>query len=313
MRHRAWTAGIAGGIAAALTLAGGGAVWAAPPPDLSGLWTNGSLTKLERPKDLKGLVLSEAEAAAYEAKWRGKSPEIEDDVGGADSEWWELDHGLGRVRGQARSSWIVSPADGKLPYTTAAKAVNAERMTGRKGPTNNPEERGRGDRCLPGAAAGPPMLNGVYNNHFAFLQTPGALVIHAEYFNDVRIVRLEPGATHPPPGVRRWLGDSIGRWEGGTLVIETTNFTALEVDAPDRDPAADMTVTERLTRLGPGQLHYAFTVRNPARYVMPWQGEMVLQAAAGPMFEFACHEGNYSLTSMLSAARQAEAAVTAAP
>jgi hypothetical protein len=311
--HRDWTARASGGIAAAvglgLALAGAGAARAGPPsPDLSGLWSNGSLTKLERPKDLTGLVLSEAEAAAYEAKWRGKSPEIEDDVGGADSEWWELDHGLGRVRGQARTSWIVSPADGKLPYTAAAKAVNTARMAGRKGPTNNPEDRGRTDRCLPGAAAGPPMLNGVYNNNYTFLQTREALVIHAEYFSDLRIVRLEPGAKHPPPAVRRWLGDSIGRWEGATLVIETTNFTPLEVDAPNGDPAADMVVTERLTRLGPTQLHYAFTVRNPARFIMPWQGEMVMQTAAGPMFEYACHEGNYSMTSMLAAARQAEAA-----
>lgn len=322
MRHRDWTVRAVGGIAAAvglgLGLAAAGAAGAAragpPPPDLSGLWSNGSLTTLERPKDLKALVLTEAEAAAYEAKRRGKPPEIEDDVGGADSEWWELDHGLGRVRGQARTSWIVSPADGKLPFNAAAKAVNTARMAGRKGPTNNPEERGRSDRCLPGAAAGPPMLNGVYNNNFTFLQTREALVIHAEYFSDLRIVRLEPGAKHPPPTVRRWLGDSIGRWEGATLVIETTNFTPLEVDAPPGgDPAADMVVTERLTRLGPTRLHYAFTVRNPARFIMPWQGEMVMQTAAGPMFEYACHEGNYSMTSMLAAARQAEAAAKAGP
>ena len=309
MGRRVGVAQRAGGLAAIIALAGITAQ-AAPRPDFSGLWSNGSLTTLERLKDLKALVLTEAEAAAYEAKWRGKAPPIEDDVGGADSEWWESDHGLGHVRGQACTSWIVSPADGKLPFTAAATDQNAVRKTKRKLPLDNPEDRGRSDRCLPGAAAGPPMLNGTYNNNFTFLQTQDALVIQAEYFSDVRIVRLDSGTRHPPKSVRRWLGDSIGRWEGATLVIETTNFTALEIDAANGDAGADMTVTERLTRLGPDEMFYAFTVRNPARFVMPWQGEMVMRTAKGPMFEYACHEGNYSLRSMLSAARQAEAATT---
>ncbi len=304
MRRSVGVASLAGVLAVTLT---GPVARAAPPPDLSGLWTNQSLTTLERPKDVKALVMTPAEAAAYEAKWRGKPPPIEDDVGGADSEWWETDAGLARIRGQARTSWIVAPADGKLPFTAATKARNTARVARRKLPMDNPEDRGRSDRCLPGAAAGPPMLNGAYNDNYTFLQTRDALVIHAEYFSDLRIVRLDPGAKHPPKSVRRWLGDSIGRWEGATLVIETTNFTALEVDPLDGDPAADMTVTERLTRLGPDEIFYAFTVRNPARFVMPWQGEMVMRTTKGPMFEYACHEGNYSLRSMLSAARQAEA------
>jgi hypothetical protein len=298
-------------LAALIALTGTTAL--AAPPDFSGLWTNQSLTTLERPKDLKALVLTPAEAQAHEAKWRGRPPVIEDDVGGTDSEWWEMGEALARIRGQARTSWIVAPADGKLPFSAAAAARNAARTARRKLPMDNPEERGRTDRCLPGTTAGPPMLNGLYNNNFTFLQTRDALVIHAEYFSDVRIVRLDPGARHPPKSVRRWLGDSIGRWEGATLVIETTNFTALEVDAPDGDAAADMTVTERLTRLGPSEIFYAFTVRNPARFVMPWQGEMVMRTTKGPMFEFACHEGNYSLRSMLSAARQAEAEAAPPP
>ena len=305
MKRRRLTTCFAGWLALVGSLAGTTSR-GAPRPDLSGLWTNGSLTTLERPKDLKALVVTEAEAAAYEAKWRGKAPPIEDDVGGADSEWWETDDGLARIRGQARTSWIVAPADGKLPFTAAATDQNAARKTKRKLPLDNPEGRGRTDRCLPGAAAGPPMLNGVYNNNYTFLQTRDALVIQAEYFSDVRIVRLDPGARHPPKSVRRWLGDSIGRWEGATLVIETTNFTALEVDAANGDTGADMMVTERLTRLGPDEIFYAFTVRNPARFVMPWQGEVVMRTTKGPMFEFACHEGNYALRSMLSAGRQAD-------
>ncbi|MBL8773018.1 MAG: hypothetical protein JNK30_16670 [Phenylobacterium sp.] len=279
----------------------------AAPPDLGGLWTSGSLTPLERPKDFKALTISEPEARAYEARRRNQPPPIEDDVGGADSEWWETDEPLQRVRGQPRTSLIVSPADGKLPFTAAAAARNKDRTARRKLTTDNPEDRGRGDRCLPGALAGPPMINGVYNNNFRIVQTRDHLVIQAEYLGDVRIVRLDPRARRGPPHVRRWLGESIGHWEGDTLVIVTTNFTATEVDAPDGDPAADAVVIERLTRLGPDRLGYAFTVRNPSLYVMPWQGEMELRTTAGPLFEVACHEGNYALRSMLAGSRQAEA------
>ena len=289
------------------------AVPARAAPDFTGLWSNNSLTSLTRPDDFKTLVVPEAEAKAYEAKHRGKPPEgdPDDKVGGVESEWWETDVGLLRIRGQARSSQIVSTPDGKLPYTAATKAANKARSARRKIDFDNPESRSRSERCVSTEAAGPPMLNGGYNDNYQFVQTRDRLAIWAEYLSSLRIVRLEPGARHPPLSVRFKMGDSIGRWEGRTLVIETTNFTRGEL-GPLATPDSDMIVVERLTRLSPTSLHYAFWVRNPAEFIQPWQGELIFNAAKGPIYEFACHEGNYALPSMLAGGRQAEARARAA-
>lgn len=284
---------------------------AAGAPDLNGIWSNNSLTSLERPESLKALVATEAEAATYEKAHLGKPPEIPDDeVGGAASEWWDTDIGLARIRGQARTSWLVAPQNGQLPITAAAKAAGKARSARRKVDFDNPESRGRGERCLSVDAAGPPMLNGGYNDNYQIVQTVSDIAIMAEYMHDVRIVRL--GAErHPPSELRFSMGDSTGHWDGETLVIETTNFTAAEVDAPDGDPAATMRVVERFTRTAPDELTYDFIVENRASFSQSWRGELVFHRTKGPIFEFACHEGNYSLTHELAAARQADAAAKA--
>jgi hypothetical protein len=281
-------------------------------PSLDGTWSNASLTQLDRPDDFKTLVVPEAEAAAYEKAHRGKPPTIPDDtVGGAESEWWETDVGLARIRGQARTSWIVAPADGQLPFTAAAKAANKARSTRRKTDFDNPESRGLGERCLSTEASGPPMLNGGYNDNYLIVQTPDQIAIMTEYMHDLRIVRLG-NVRHPPKEVRVWMGDSIGRWDGDALVIETTNFTAAEVRAPDGDATADMRVVERITRVSPTELHYAFMVQDPKSFVQSWRGEVSFRATGARIFEFACHEGNYSLTHELAGARQQEEAAAAA-
>ena len=287
--------------------------WGAPSFD--GLWDNNTLTEFERPEAFKSLVISEAEAAAFEAKRRGKPPEIPNDtVGGSTSEWWETDVGMTRIRGQVRTSWIVSPADGQLPFTAAAKAANKARSARRKIDFDHPESRGASERCIASDAAGPPMVNAAYNNNFQFVQTPDALAIWSEYHSNVRIIRLAPGAVHPAKSIRRVNGDSIGHWEGETLVVDTTNFTAREVGGDGKDLNADMQVTERLTRLSDDVFAYAFTVHDPADFIQPWLGEAVFRRSKGPIYEVACHEGNYALPSMLSAARQAEAqGLAAAP
>ena len=277
------------------------------PPDLTGLWSNASLTDLERPDDFKALVASEAEAAAYEKAHRGKVPDIgekDNDVGGPQSEWWETDVGLARIRGQARTSWIVSPADGKRPFTPAAKAQRKLLRERRLTPPQNPEDRDLDERCL-GVAAGAPLQNGGLNDNLQFVQTPDRLVIYAEWMHDVRIVRIG-AAAHPPPAVRVAGGDSIGHWESGTLVVETTNFPAAEVLAPDGDARPDMRVVERFTRVSPTEITYAFSVSNPARFSQTWQAEMPLHPANGRIFEYACHEGNYGLANMLTSARRLE-------
>jgi len=277
-------------------------------PDLQGLWSNASLTQLERPDELKRLAPTDAETKAYETAHVGKPPtDPEDTVGGAQSEWWDWDEGLARIRGQVRSSWIVSPADGKVPYTAAAKAFHKARHMRRKVDFDNPEGRSQDERCLSTDAIGPPLQNGGYNDNFQFVQTRDRLAIMAEYMHDVRIVRLG-AAGHPPPSLRQRMGDSIGRWEGETLMIETTNFTPEEVDDPKGDPAADMKVVERITRISPKALYYEFSVSSPAVYIQTWKGEMVFHPTKGAIYEFACHEGNYAMEGMLRGGQRQSAA-----
>lgn len=308
----ALTCGLVLGLALAPTVTRGAA---AKHPDFSGLWSNASLTGLEREDDFKTLSVPVADAAAYEKKHRGKPPEAppgEDDVGGVQSEWWETDVGLARIRGQIRSSWIVSPADGKQPFTQAAKAGMKARRDRRKVDFDNPEGRTTDERCMNTDAAGPPLQNGGYNDNYQFVQTPGELAISAEYMHDVRVVRIG-GAGHPPTSMRMHMGDSIGRWDGETLVIETTNFTPPEVDPLHPDTTGDMRVVERLTRLASGEILYGFQVTDPARYTQTWVGEMVFHATPGPIYEFACHEGNYGLTNILAGARHQEAVKATGP
>jgi hypothetical protein len=277
-------------------------------PDLEGLWSTSSLTELERPKELKTLVVSEAEAAAFEKERRGRPPPFEDDkIGAATSEWWETDVGLARIRGQVRSSWIVSPADGQLPFTEAATAANKARGERRKVDMDNPESRSLGERCLDATSAGPPIVNSPYLSFVQIVQTADHVVLLGEYDHTYRIVRLKD-ERRPPPEVRRWNGDSVGHWEGQTLVIETTHFTAQEVDAPNKDPKADQRVVERITRTSPTQLHYEYIVDQPESFIQSWRAEMVMNASKAPVFEFACHEGNYGLENILAGGRQQDAA-----
>ncbi len=284
--------------------------WGAP--SLDGAWTNRSLTSLQRPDEFKTLIPTAAEVAKFEKDYRDRPPkDPEDTVGGLESEWWELDTPLARIRGQPRSSWIVYPADGKEPITAEAKARRKAVRERRKVDFDNPESRGLGERCLE-TGTSPPLQNGGYNDNFLFVQTPDRLLIYAEWMQDIREVRLAEGARHPDSGVRRWSGDSIGWWEGDTLVVETTNFVAEEVQDP-ANPRADKRVIERFTRTGKDEITYGFTVTNPALYTLSWSGEMVFRPLAGRIYEFACHEGNYGLTNILAGGRAADREATAAP
>ncbi|HEY3948587.1 hypothetical protein [Phenylobacterium sp.] len=280
-------------------------------PDFTGLWTSASLTGMERPDDFKSLVVTEAEAAKYEKAHRGKPPDIppgdpDHAVGGVESEWWETDVGLARIRGQVRTSWIVAPADGQLPISPAAKAFFKARRETRKIDFDNPEGREASERCIETDGAGPPYQNGGYNDNLEMVLTGEHLVMHSEWMSSLRIVRL--GAKdHLPAAMRVPGGDSIAHWEGETLVVETTNFPARDVDDPKGDPKADMKTVERFTRVGPDELLYAFRVTNPAVFTQTWAGEMVLRRAVKPMYEYACHEGNYGLANMLAGARHVEA------
>lgn len=275
-------------------------------PDLEGVWSGRSLTTLERRPVFKTLVIPEAQAQVFDVKADGRPP-IVDDVGQADTEWWEPGAALARIGGEARTSWIVEPADGRLPYTEAglkrlAAVQRAENFDG-------PEARPGPERCLTalGGITGPPMLNGSYNGNHQIVQTPRFVAIHSEMIHSVRIVPLTP--TPPlPKAMRPLTGDPVGHWDGDTLVVETRGFDPI---ASWRVPtrlylSPDAKVTERFTRIGADQIRYDFAVDDPTTFTQVWRAEMLLTRAAGPIYEYACHEGNYSLSGVLAGGRQKE-------
>ena len=293
-------------------------------PDLQGLWTNASITTLERPSYASKLVLSPEEARAIETATLNRlgadsrptdpsvgAPKAGDDVRGYNTFWIDLGAKLAVVKGEIRTSWVVDPPGGRVPYT--AEGLRALREAASRS-FDGPEARSPGERCIVGygSTSGPPMLNVLYNNHYQFVQSPGYVTIVVEMNHDARIIRLA-GATPPahlPDHVRPWMGDSIGRWVGETLVVETRNLhpgQAFTADTRHRlylAPTAK--VTERFTRVAADEILYEFTVEDPVTYTQAWRGEMPLRAAKGPMYEYACHEGNHSLGNILRGARYQE-------
>jgi len=291
------------------------------PRDLTGAWTNASLTGLERPGDFKTLVVPAKKAEAYErilndpdlaekyqADMLKKSGHPKPpDVGDFRSEWF--DHiGLARIHGQYRSSEITYPKDGQLPYTKAAGThIGAVRKKENRA-FDNPEDRPIEERCVMGIgmASAAPLGNAFFNAEFVVVQAPDAIAIEAEMNHDVRVIRLN--AKHG--AVRQWMGDSIGQWRGKTLWVESTNFTpamAFEHHTGGGYMLSDKArVTEWFTRTSPTEIFYRFRVEDPKFYKKPWGGEMVLSASHRPMLEYACHEGNYSLRGILAGARKVE-------
>jgi hypothetical protein len=295
-------------------------------PDLEGIWTNASITSLERPSNIKDLVITEAQAKQIEAQRAAQraagdrptnpndpAPRAGVDPGGYNTGWTDPGTTYGRIQGQLRSSWVVDPADGKLPYTAAGKAAFAKQLAFVRGTFDGPETRPLGERCILGfgSTAGPPMLNVLYNNNYQFVQSRDTIAILVEMNHDVRTIRLNT-KEHLPANVRPWMGDSIGWWEGDTLVVETTNFNPEEGLRPNMNQSyymsPDAKVTERFTRVSKDQILYQFTVDDPKTFSRPWKAEMALNATKGPIYEYACHEGNHALDGILAGARQDEKA-----
>ena len=288
-------------------------------PDLQGIWTNTALTPLERPPVFKALVATDAEARMFEtmfAKMIGESdkpvapdapaPPVVKKV--ENSEWTEMSLHLARVDGQQRSSWIVDPADGKLPFTEAGKAANAVAESEN---FDNPEGRPPAERCLIGIGTpdGPPMLNTGYNGHYQIVQTPDFVAIEIEMIHEVRIVRMVD-RQHGPAMIQPWLGDSVGWYEGDTLVVETTHLSPkIVIDSlmsHNFTYSPQARLIERFTRTGPNAMLYRFEVDDPVNFTRPWKAEMPWRTDKGPIYEYACHEGNYSLPLALSGARVQE-------
>jgi hypothetical protein len=348
--------------------AGQGAGPYAPPrmpdgrPDLQGTYDLATLTPLERPAGLKAAFTAEEvarlEGAAAAQVAAGARPSSGDraappkggdgsrgaagNVGGYNSFWLDPGSTFTMVNGEARTSIVVDPPDGKVPALTPAarkrmaallarpSAENDPGLDPTPGAYDDPERRPLGERCLLGfgSAAGPPALpNYFYNNLRRIVQTPNTVVIHNEMVHDARVVRMN--AQHLPSHIRSWKGDSIGRWEGDTLVVDTTNFNADQIRyvvqaAPGRTmmmvesvgareqdrlngPGKDLHVIERFTRVAPNAVLYRFTVEDPGTWERPWTGEFTWPATNASIYEYACHEANYALENILRGARQRDA------
>ncbi len=288
-------------------------------PLIEGIWNSASLTPLQRPAGLGTKEFyTETEAAAYEKKRvaelnrdrRDGSPEA--DVGRSYNELF-YDRGT-KLAPNRRTSLIVDPPDGRIPpMTPAAQArLKADEAYFAAHPADGPEDRPLPDRCLMFSQSGPPMIPGNYNNNYQIVQTPDSLVILAEMGNQVRVIALD-GRPPLPAGIQEWEGEPRGHWEGDTLVVETSNFRfnersrfGVQYDSGLTDQ--NLRITERFTRTGPEAITYRATVSDPTVYTRPWTFEVVMQRAEGPLYEYACHEGNYGLEDVLKGARAQEKA-----
>ncbi len=289
-------------------------------PDLQGMWSFSTATPLERPADLADKeFLTPDEAAAYAKKVvadrnkdaRGQN--AQSDVEAAYNDfWWDQGDSMA---GNRRTSLVIDPKDGRIPALTPAGAKRAAE-SGAKwvGAPNGPEDRSLGERCIMGFNAGPPMAPSAYNNNVHILQTANHVSLLNEMIHNARIVPFD-SRVPPPPHVRLWAGYSRARWDGDTLVIETTNFrpegtgqVALRGMSGDQ-----LKLTERFTRASADMLLYEFTVDDPGTWVRPWTVQLPMMLSDEPIYEYACHEGNYGMMNMLSGARAKDSAGSPTP
>jgi hypothetical protein len=277
-------------------------------PDLQGFWTNTTVTPLERPKELADKAFfTPAEAAEY-AKHQLAEPEPTGPGTYADVHYNMAQFGLEknqtRVAANIRTSLIVDPPDGRIP-ALLPEAVQraAERADKNKGHEfDGPENRTLSERCLLWSNEGPPLLPAGYNSNLQIVQGPGYVAIVYEMIHDVRIIPTD-NSPHLPSSVRQWMGDSRGHWEGDTLVVDTTNFTD---KTAFRGSSENLHVVERFRRVNADTILYQFTVDDPSTWARSWSAELPMSKIDGPLFEYACHEGNYGMANNLSGARAEE-------
>ncbi len=279
-------------------------------PDLQGVWTSATLTPLERPAGQAGReLLTDEEAAAIEQRTvatraanDGKS--APGTVGGYNQVW--LDAGT-RITGSRRTSLVVDPPDGRIPWRPGEReAHDRERARYGVGPFHSYTDTDTGERCITDGLPNMVPLQ-PYNMNLQVLQTPGQVVMLHEMYHELRVIPLDD---RPLTGIRQWTGEARGRWEGDTLVVETVNF----VDKPDaywsspwRKARSTLRLVERFTRVAPGTLDYEFTVHDPNVWTTPWTGSSPWARGEQPLYEYACHEGNYGMTNILAGSRAAEA------
>jgi hypothetical protein len=280
-------------------------------PDLQGVWTNVTVTPLERTADLKDKpFFTPQEAAAYEKQVVERNNAdrrdggAEADVGRAYNDAW-YDRGT-RVVKTLRTSLVVDPPDGRIPAMLPEAANRQqERLAQNRGHQfDGPENRSLAERCLVWPTLGPPMLPSFYNNNYQIVQGPGYVAIIVEMIHDVRIIPTD-GRPHAPPNVRLWMGDARGRWEGNALVVDTANFTS---KTAFRGSSENLHLVERFTRRDAETLMYEVTIEDPSTWAKPWKIEVPMRKSNDSIYEYACHEGNYAMEGMLAGARAEEKA-----
>jgi len=276
-------------------------------PDFQGIWNNSTTTPLERPATLKERdVLTPEEAAQRDERTdrAQDAPPAAGDPGTYNLFWWE------RGKSLMRTSLIVDPPDGRLPpYTPEAQKRLAARNEARRKlgpePADGPEDRNLAERCI---TRGAPKLPGGYNNNFQIVQTPQYVAILQEMIHEVRIIPLDK-RPHADSRIRLWLGDSRARWEGDTLVVDTSNFDDRVIDNSYnccRAFGANLHITERFTRTGPNTIDFQYTVKDETTWTRPWTASVPMTRTDEQMYEYACHEANYGLTGILKGARVQE-------
>ena len=291
-------------------------------PDLQGVWDFRTITPMERPEDLAGKEFLTAEEAAEIEDIRAAENAARDDqepddiVGNYNTFWFDRGDSVIETR---RTSLVIDPPDGRIPALTPeaeqkrAAMTAARRNTGPHEPTpggwvDDLGPNGLQVRCITGFNSGPPMTPGAYNNNVQIFQTPDSVVLLNEMNHNVRVVPLDG---RPHLGLRQWTGDSRGRWDGETLVIETIGFIR-ETSFMRGGASADLHLTERFTRVSPQILMYEATIDDPATWTRPWKYEVPMQWNPEPLYEYACHEGNYAMEVILAGARAEEAEAEAA-
>jgi hypothetical protein len=296
-----------------ISLAAATKTWTPPytadgQPDLQGIWTNATLTPLERPADLANKeFLTEQEAGEFakraltDVDGDRRDGGSSTDVNRAYNEFWR---DRGKVVPSRRTSLITDTPDGRIPALTPdAKQRAAARAEARRlHPFDGPEDRSPAERCISTPNAGPPIMPANYNANYQIVQAPGYVMILSEQIHDSRMIPLD-GRPHLPANIQQWMGDSRGHWEGSTLVVETTNFTDRTNFAGS---GAGLRLIERFTRTAPDVILYEFRVDDPATFARPWTAQIPLNRAQGPLYEYACNEGNYGMTGMLAGARAEE-------
>jgi hypothetical protein len=291
-------------------------------PDLQGIWTNKTITPMERPRDLatKAFFTPEEAKAFTKATLERNDKDkrgggVRDVLNAYNAFWW--DSGT-KLLPNMRTSIVVDPPDGRIPPLTPQRQAALERKaaaikarcerpgcaianSGQLSPGDKPEDLDLMTRCISFGTV-VPMFPSAYNNDYQIVQAPGMVAIDTEMVHEVRRIPTG-GSPHLPADVRQWIGDPRGHWEGDTLVVDSTNFSG---ETAVRGADENLHLTERFTRTGPDTLLYQFTVDDPTAFTKPWSGEIPMAKTDGPLYEYACHEGNIGMKDIIAAARKDE-------